>query len=379
MKYDIVIENGTVIDPVRKTNKKENIYIINDKIVKAPQNNENIEYGQKIDASGCFVMPGLIENHTHIFYRGGDVNLNPDVVMLPSGVTSAIDQGSSGWSNFESFYRNVILNSIMNIKCYLNVSNTGLTTEDYFENIDPKYYNKKMIEFLCKKYKDTIIGLKIRMDKNSIKDMGLKPLEKAVEIAEDLNLPLSVHVKNLDNIKDIAKMLRKGDTWIHIYQQNGDTLIDDKGNVRKEIIEAQERGVLFDVASGRGSFSFDMINKGLQQGFKPDFLGTDLVTYNVYQRPIFSLPYTMSIYLNLGFSIEELAQMCVQLPAKTMNMSDDISSFKENTTADICILKIKEKDILFKDKHGGSLKGNKLIFPQMTIKEGKVMYRNIEF
>lgn len=378
MKYDIIIENGTIIDPLRNIEKKEDIYIIKDKIVNKPSKDENISYKQKIDASGCYVMPGLVENHTHIFYGGGDVNLNPDVIMLPSGVTSAIDQGSSGWSNFESFYRNVILTSMMNIKCYLNVSNTGLITEDYFENIDPKYFNEEMIKYYTDKYKDTIIGLKIRMDHNSVRGLGLNPLEKAVEIADKLNLSLSVHVKNLPNITEIANILRKDDIWIHIYQQKGQTLFNEKGEIHKEILKAKERGVLFDVASGRGSFSFDMINKGLKQGFKPDLLGTDLVTYNVYERPIFSLPYTMSMYLNLGFSLMELAKMCIERPAKMMHL-EDISTLKENTAADICIIKIKEKDFTFNDKYGGTLNADRLIIPLLTLKDGKVLYRNIEF
>ena len=298
--------------------------------------------------------------------------------MLPSGVTTAIDQGSSGWSTFESFYRNVILTSMMNIKCYLNVSNTGLITEDYFENIDPKYFNEEMIKYYTDKYKDTIIGLKIRMDHNSLRGLGLNPLEKAVEIADKLKLPLSVHVKNLPNITEIANILRKDDIWIHIYQQKGQTLFNEKGEIHKEILKAKERGVLFDVASGRGSFSFDMINKSLKQGFKPDLLGTDLVTYNVYERPIFSLPYTMSMYLNLGFSLMELAKMCIERPAKMMHL-EDISTLKENTAADICIIKIKEKDFTFNDKYGGTLNADRLIIPLLTLKGGKVVYRNIEF
>ncbi|EDS72018.1 amidohydrolase family protein [Anaerofustis stercorihominis DSM 17244] len=379
MVYDIIIENGTLIDPLYNIHQKGNIYIINDKIVSPPKDNEKIEYKQKIDASGHYVIPGLVENHTHIYNGGGDPNLNADVIMLPSGVTSAIDQGSSGWSNFNLFFKSIIMSSMMNIKCYLNVSNSGLITEDYFENIDPKYFNKEMLKFYTKKYKDTIIGLKIRLCRDSIKDMGLKPLEKTIELAEELNLPVSVHIKDLDEIKEAANMLRKGDIWVHMYQQTGPTILDNQGKVINEVLKAKERGVLFDVASGRGSFSFDTINKAFKCGLKPDLLGTDLVAYNVYQRPIFSIPYTMSIYLNLGMSIDELLKICIKNPAEQMNLSGKIDTLKENTTADICIMEIKEKDITFNDKYGGRLNGSRLIVPKMTIKDGKVVYRNIEF
>lgn len=379
MVYDIIIENGILVDPLKKTHQKGTIYIKNDKILSPPNEKEKVEYKQKINADGYYVMPGLVENHTHIYNGGGDPNLNADVIMLPSGVTSAIDQGSSGWSNFNLFFKSIIMSSMMNIKCYLNVSNSGLITEDYFENIDPKYFNKEMLKFYTKKYKDTIIGLKIRLCRDSIKDMGLKPLEKTIELAEELNLPVSVHIKDLDEIKEAANMLRKGDIWVHMYQQTGPTILDNQGKVINEVLKAKERGVLFDVASGRGSFSFDTINKAFKCGLKPDFLGTDLVTYNVYERPIFSLPYTMSIYLNLGMSIDELTQICIKNPAEQMNLSGKIDTLKENTTADICIMEIKEKDITFNDKYGGRLNGSRLIVPKMTIKDGKVVYRNIEF
>lgn len=379
MVYDIVIENGIVVDPLETSKEKRNLYIRKDKIEKGPGKNEEVICKQKIDAKGCYVIPGLIENHTHIYYGGGDTNLNADVIMLPSGVTSAIDQGSSGWSNFDLFYRSIIQNSMMNLKCYLNVSNTGIITEDYYENIDPQSFNREMINFYCERYNDAILGLKIRLCRHSIQDKGLKPLEKTIEIAEDLKLPVSVHIKDLDYIEDVAKLLRKGDTWVHMYQLSGQTILDHEGKIRKEIRKAKERGVLFDVASGRSSFSFDMLDKALQQGIEPDFLGTDLTTYNVYQRPLFSLPYAMSIYLNLGFSIEKLVKMCIQKPAETMHLSGQIDTLKEKTIADICIMEPKEKEICFHDKYGGTLKGERVLIPRLTIKDGKIVYRNIEF
>ena len=247
MVYDIVIENGIVVDPLETSKEKRNLYIRNDKIVKGPEKNEEVICKQKIDAKGCYVMPGLVENHTHIYYGGGDTNLNADVIMLPSGVTSAIDQGSSGWSNFDLFYRSMIQNSMMNLKCYLNVSNTGIITEDYYEKIDPQSFNREMINFYCERYNDVILGLKIRLCRDSIQDMGLRPLEKTIEIAEDLKLPVSVHIKDLDNIEDVAKLLRKGDTWVHMYQLSGQTILnhEEKNDCRYLYYGEKRKGNMF--------------------------------------------------------------------------------------------------------------------------------------
>ena len=70
--------------------------------------------------------------------------------------------------------------------------------------------------------------------------------------------------------------------------------------------------------------------------------------------------------------------MCIQRPAEMMHL-EDISTLKENTVADICIIKIKEKDFIFSDKYCGKLNADRLIIPLLTLKDGKVLYRNIEF
>lgn len=379
MLYDIVIRNGTVVDPSRGVHRKKDIYIYQDIIMPVP-NGDEIKARQVIDANGYYVMPGLIENHTHVFYGGSDIGIPADIVMLPSGVTAAIDQGSTGAANFEFFYKNVIKNSIMDIKAYLNVSATGITTESYYENIDPRYFDKEKIKFYCKKYSDAILGLKIRICKDSCKNMCLSPLEKTIEMAEEIGCPVSVHVKDPPvPIPEIAKLLRKGDVWIHMYQLNGNTIFNENNAIYKELYDAKKRGVLFDVASGRRGFSFNLIKMAFEQGFKPDLLGTDLVTYNAYERPLFSLVYTMSIYLNLGYSLDEIVSLCTDAPAKVMRMGGEFGTLDAGTVADVCIMKLIEKDVEFRDMYGGNLKGDKLLVPQLTIKSGKVVYRNIEF
>uniref|UniRef100_UPI00403F3310 amidohydrolase family protein n=1 Tax=Candidatus Enterococcus willemsii TaxID=1857215 RepID=UPI00403F3310 len=381
MLYDLIIKNGTVIDPSRGIEKKEDIYVYKNKIVSPMlDNNSKINSKKIIDAKGSYVIPGLIENHTHIFYGGSEAGYWPDITLLPQGVTSAIDQGTAGVATFESLYRNIIQNSFMNLKAYLNISSTGIITERYMENIDPAFYDTEMIKTYFEKYNDTLIGLKIRLEDVSCSHLKLKPLEKTLELAEEIGRPVSVHVKKPNvEIPEIAKMLRKDDVWVHMYQLEGRTIFNDKGKIYNELYEAKERGVLFDVASGRSGFSFDMIHRSLKQEFYPDLLGTDLVRFNANEPPLFSLLYTMSIYYNLGFSLKDIIRKCTVLPARLMKMETKIGALESGYQADITILKIKEKKVTFKDKYNGKLRGNYLFVPQATIKNGEIMYRNIEF
>lgn len=381
MIYDLIIRGGTVIDPDKETEEIRDIYVYQGKIMPQPAGSEEQSKTKKtLDAQNCYVFPGLIENHTHVFYIGTESGIDPDLTLIPNGVTSAIDQGSSGSATFEALYRNVIRQSCIDIKAYLNVACTGIITEKYMENIDPRYFDEAAITGLFQKYSDTLVGLKIRLGLESCRGLKLRPLEKTIELAERLGRPVSVHVKDpFVPVPEIAKLLRKDDIWVHMYQVGERTILNDNGEVYPELFAAKERGVLFDVASGRGSFSFDLVKTALGQGFKPDFLGTDLVRFNMYERPLFSLLYTMSMYLSLGFSLSDVVKKCTVLPARAMKMSERVGLLRPGFQADIVIVKAKEGSITFRDRHGGVHFGNELLIPQATVKSGELLYRNMEF
>ncbi|MBR3227484.1 MAG: amidohydrolase family protein [Erysipelotrichaceae bacterium] len=122
-----------------------------------------------------------------------------------------------------------------------------------------------------------------------------------------------------------------------------------------------------------------MIKAQLQQGFYPDFIDTDIVTMNAYERPMFSLPYTMSVYLNLGFGLNDVIRMVTSNVAELMHMEGCIGTLRPGAKADIAIMKLSDEPRIFYDAHGGSIEGDKLLIPLITLVDGKVMYRNIEY
>ena len=128
MEYDYVIKNGRVIDPAAGVDGIANIYVYNNRIANPPVN-DSAESGTVIDASGCLVLPGLIDFHTHLGYQLSDFGLNPDLYTLPNGITAAVDAGSGGTANFEGMYQNVFSKAMITIRCFLNVAATGIITE----------------------------------------------------------------------------------------------------------------------------------------------------------------------------------------------------------------------------------------------------------
>ena len=101
MKYDFLIRNGHVIDTAQGIDGKADVFICNSKIVPAPKSHD-YEVDEIIDASGYYVLPGLIDFHTHLAYRASDFGLNPDLFTLPNCITSAVDAGSAGPGAIES-------------------------------------------------------------------------------------------------------------------------------------------------------------------------------------------------------------------------------------------------------------------------------------
>lgn len=67
-----LIKNGRVLNPATKTDAKQDLYILEDRIVsretleKLRTGADTIEIDKIIDASNCYVMPGLIDLHVHL-------------------------------------------------------------------------------------------------------------------------------------------------------------------------------------------------------------------------------------------------------------------------------------------------------------------------
>jgi dihydroorotase len=101
VQCDLLIENGLVIDPANGINQVHfNVAVKDGKILDVFEPDANIciyEAKEKYDASGCYVMPGLIDVHVHCYEHVTSLGINPDDACLARGVTTIVDAGSAGW------------------------------------------------------------------------------------------------------------------------------------------------------------------------------------------------------------------------------------------------------------------------------------------
>jgi formylmethanofuran dehydrogenase subunit A len=95
------IAGGEIIDPVNGRLGKGDLWIRDEQIVEPPAGGDT---DQTIDASGCIVMAGAIDIHSHI--GGGNVNtarlLLPEQHAAHQARPAATPLSNAGWSTFET-------------------------------------------------------------------------------------------------------------------------------------------------------------------------------------------------------------------------------------------------------------------------------------
>ena len=377
MKNDILILDAHVIDPARNINKQQNVRIIGSKII----DEQEVPITQNtliIDAKDYIVTPGLIDYHAHVYYDGTEGGVRPDIYMIPNGITTVVDGGSAGTANFDAFYRNVICNSKVRIKSFVTISRPGQTWCK--ENYDPEFFDIDKLESLFEEYPDTLQGIKIKIQTEDTAQYGIPFLTKSFEIAETLSCRLAAHVTNpMIPTNEFIKFFRKGDIIAHAFHGKGSTILDNEGHVIPEILEARERGVIFDAANGRSHFSMKTAQHAIADKFLPDVISSDLSTITKLAWPVYALPWILSKYIALGMSLVDIVARCTANPAKLLNMENEIGTLAPGAYADVALFKLKNKSAIFEDIHGNKLNGQSILVPQMTIKSGEILFRQIDF
>jgi dihydroorotase len=378
MRYELWIRGGLIVDPARSTSHTGDVLTRGGQIVTAPAG-ETLDAEQVIDATGCVVLPGLIDFHAHLYPGGTEIGIPPDA-LLPLGVTTAADAGSAGVGNYDQFSQSVIARSLVRVKSYLNVAPTGLVTARYPENLDPRHFDVGKIAALLARHRGELLGLKVRQGRDIVGALGLEPLKATVRMADQLGCSVVVHTTDPPgSSSEIADLLRPGDIFCHVFHGTGNTILSPEGVVLPGILAARKRGVLFDAANGRNHFVFPVAEAAIRQAFLPDVISTDLTVGTLFRQPVFGLPHVMSKYLAMGVPLTEVVAACTATPARLLGMPNEIGTLAPGACADIAIFRQEKRQVEFVDTKGERRGGQALLVPQMTVRAGQVMFRQLGF
>lgn len=379
--YQLVIRGGTLLDPANGLNRVADIAVADGRIALVGDC-AGVEARQVIDAPGCIVTPGLIDHHAHL-YPLAKIGLPAEAVCFRSGVTTAVDAGSTGCGTFAQ-YVPFLRQSKLRIRAYLNVCSTGLDSlPAHMEDVDPAHFDEGAIKGCFAEYGEWLLGLKLRTSREVVGELGYRPLREMSNLAEKLGTSVMVHCTNPPGtIPELLCYLRGGDIMTHMYMNKGSTLLDGKGFVCREAYEARSRGVLFEAADAREHFSFAVSEPAIKAGFYPDIIATDLTMFSMNYRPTaFSLTNQIAKYAQLGIPFEKVIESCTAVPAHHMGLEGEAGCLCEGACADIAVFRKESSTIAFGDRPYGNPDGRQYdcewrLRTMLTVRAGEMVYRD---
>jgi len=380
---DLVIKGGRVINPAEGVDSILDVGIANDNVISIAPEIEVQPHVTVIDAEGCLVLPGLIDFHTHVNFGGGPWGIDPNDLGPKTGVTTMVDAGSTGAGNFKGLYHHIIRRSLINILAFIHIAYDGVDGCIYLpKNVlvvgELEDIRRALVEptvEIGSQYPDIIRGIKIRASVEAVGNHGLTGIALAQQAAERLNVPVMVHIgAPPPTRREILERLRPGDILTHAFRGDPNSPLNRDGSVMPEMVEAREKGVLFDIGHGCGSFSFKVGQKMIQDfGFLPDIISSDIHMFSI-NGPVYDLPTTMSKFLALGMPLMEIIRATTATPAKALGLQEYLGNLSVGRAADISIMKIEEGIFKFDDAFGQTLKAKQKLTPIMTIKKGKAIW-----
>ncbi len=376
MAHDLLIKNGQIFDPLKKSFQRADIAVSGGKISRIAPALGGEQAGETLDSSGLILTPGLIDFHVHIFHRVHRISIHPRDLVPRAGTTTLVDGGSSGAGNFDAFREFILSRSDLNLLAFLNISLFGQIFDLQIPGVPSmnEYEDLRLVNVTeavkcIEQNRDFIVGIKVRALHGLT---NVTPICAAVEAGDETGLPVMVHTAPPPlTVGQYFPLLRPGDILTHIYHPSPGGLLDRQGKIRAGYREARERGVLMEVGLDRWHTDFEVLKRGMGEGFPPDIISTDLTRFNV-DPLVRDVLYTASKIMAAGMPLPDaLAAMTIN-PARAMRRPE-LAELREGGPADITVLELLREDVTFVDFFNQSMKGKERLVCRWLINKGKVV------
>jgi len=385
-RYDLLLKGGHVIDPANDVDRVADVGITAGKIAAVAENIPASAAGKVVDVSGLYVTPGLVDIHFHLGHGGAPLDWFapearsftaplgvPADIALGAGVTTVVDAGSTGAETFLQEKMEVIDRVKVRVLAFLNIVANGMNggLEQTVDQMDPQLCAETI-----KKFPDIIVGVKTAHYWTEKPWDALHPPWAAVDRAEECGRLANVPVMfdfwprpDRTYAELILKKMRPGDIHTHVFAQQFPILLAD-GKLNPILIEARQRGVIFDVGHGAGSFWFRNAVPAVKQGFIPDSMSTDLHMGNF---TVLSMTEVLSKFLAMGVPLEDLIRRSTVNPAKEIRHKE-LGTLSVGREADVAVLEVLHGHFGYIDNGYARMNGDVKLVARMTIRAGRIVF-----
>ena len=398
-KYDLLLKNGEVIDPSQGLRGVRDIAFRDGRVAALESDIPSDDAREAVDVDGRVVTPGLIDIHGHYFEHIVPFATSADEVCLPNGVTTTVDAGSSGWLHFEGFKEFILTCEQTRLMALVNLSSLGMMSprrsigEDFGPTIgisggpqtllgprnvgelqDLRYAQVEEAVQCIRDNPNVVLGVKIRIDHEISGEANTIPaLERARTVADMTDSFVMVHVARVPiPLAQVFEYLRPGDIVTHIFHSAENNVLDERGNVRTEVREAKDKGIVFDIGAARRNFGISLSRTAIDNGLLPTTLSSDITKVRPQSPVVYNLPQIMTLYMALGMSLEEVVAATTMHSSNAIGETGQLGTLAVGAIGDATVISLEEGEFTYDDGNGESVSTNRRIAPVMTIKDGIV-------
>lgn len=379
-RHDLLIRNALVVDPSQGLRGTRDIGIRNG-LVAAIEPSIPADRGARVlDAGGKLATPGLIDLHGHTYAFGSAIGIPADELVAHQCTTTVVSAGDAGANNFAAYRRFLVPSSRTRQYAFVHIAVHGLAGFPVPELYNVDFAQTDAAARVVAENADVVLGVKVRMSENVVAKHGLEPLKRAIAACERAGTggKIMCHIGGVETgalMSQILDLLRPGDVLTHCYSgapnNSGQfTNIVQDGKLLPAALAAKRRGVVFDVGHGGGSFDYTVAEAAIAQGCPPDTISSDIHVFSGNTPGMPYLPWVMSKFLGLGFTLEQVVTMATAAPAKVINKLAKHGTLQVGAPADLSMFDLVEGPVSFVDTRNNKRDGKAYLRPAGTVVAG---------
>ncbi|MEO0823372.1 MAG: amidohydrolase/deacetylase family metallohydrolase [Pseudomonadota bacterium] len=374
MDFDLILRGGRVIDPASGLDGVRDVAFAGGTVAAIGEGLAGGAATEIRDVAGHIVTPGLIDLHTHVYWGGSAISVDPLHYGKLAGCSTLVDTGSAGPGNFAGFRAHVIAPCPIRILAYLHISFAGVFAFGrrimVGESQDIRLMAPRDALEVAEANRDVIVGIKVRVGRRASGDQGVAPLRSAIQVAEAAGLSVMAHIDEPPpDYDEVLALLRPGDVLTHAFRPFPNSPVGGDGKARATVRAAREKGVIFDIAHGQGSFGFGTARAMLADGFEPDVISSDVHALCI-DGPAYDLPTTLSKFLCLGMPLERVIASASTAPADAVGRPE-LGRLVPGGVGDATVLALDEGAFSYRDVLGEEMIGDRRLSAKGLVAGGR--------